>query len=103
MCYYCLVNVYKGESLPMSPGMWRLAGLAWDWYQLRGNDTGGALHVVLDDMNVDDESLHWCGARPSVFPDLQGEIVSGLLELSEPERALVVHRADVYGSVRPAP
>jgi len=28
------------------------------WYQVY--DTGGALHVVLDDTNVTDETLDWC-------------------------------------------
>lgn len=107
------MEITDGKLPPMTDEMWRLAGLSWDWYRLPGNTTGGALHITLDDMNVEDHCLDFCGIqneygwRPSSpYPPeslaLRDEIIAGLRILSEGERALVVHMANPYGSVRPS-
>jgi len=119
MCEFCLDVITQGNRPPMTDQMWTLAAIAWDWYQLPGNDCGGELHVVLDDMNVEDDCLAFCrnaairaaGLGPiehlaeRVDPDvlllIASTILDGLQELTEPERAMVVHFADVYGSKRP--
>lgn len=95
--------------------MWELAGLCWDWYQLPGNDVGGALHVVLDDMNIEDRNLAWCRTEsigvlwtdegrvpaPPEYVAAATAILDGLAVLDDAQRAMVVHMAVVYGPTRP--
>lgn len=112
MCESCVREITKGHHPPMTPDMWRLAGLAWDWYRMPGNGVGGVLHIVLDDYNVDDRSLDFCmndsrhwsfdeGGDRATMLAARDKIVAGLRLLSEPERVMVVRSADPYGPVRP--
>lgn len=115
MCEHCLDEITEGKRPPVTDEMWELAGLCWDWYRLDGNATGGALHVVLDDMNIEDQSITYCREHlgtvwlndgpepaPATMVSLGAAIVDGLMKLTEGERAMVVHVADVYDPVRPA-
>ncbi len=104
-----------GVRPPMTSAMWELAGLCWDWYQLPGNDVGGALHVVLDDMNIEDRNLAWCRTEsigvlwadegrvpaPPEYVAAATAILDGLAVLDDAQRAIVVRMADVYGPTRP--
>lgn len=115
MCEQCLDWITDGVRPPMTSAMWELAGLCWDWYQMDGNDTGGALHVVLDDMNIEDHSLAWCRTEsihtlwtdrgrepaPPEYVAAATKILDGLAALDDAQRAMVVHMADVYGPTRP--
>jgi hypothetical protein len=109
MCEHCLDEITEGKRPPVTDAMRDLAGLCWDWYRMPGNDTGGPLHITLDDMNVEDSNIEFCrtnGLGPDGFwpPErdaLLTQICDGLLALSEGERAMVVHIADPYGEVRP--
>ena len=98
-----------------------LAGLAWDWYRLDGNETGGALHITLDDYNVEDVDLDYCATLDTRYSGrwtegewvdemepyppgaiaLRDRIIAGLRSMTLQERVVVVHVADPYGSVRP--
>lgn len=128
MCRGCLYEEYHAIDedgrvlVPITEAMWDLAALCWDWYRMPGCSTGGPLHVVLDDMNVDDASIDACAKylHGNPYPnavwaaaiDWEGEdtperaalfalIVAGLDPLPEAQRALVVDMADPYGDVRP--
>lgn len=95
----------------------RVAGLIWDWYRCPDeneygsiNNCGGALHVQLDDYNLEDELLedwYWGKSYNRVLPyspetiALGDEIVESLRRMSEAERSITVHIADPYGDVRP--
>jgi hypothetical protein len=57
---------------------------------------GGALHIVLDDGNVEDEHLAWC-ATPEALAYCGGSMTDAerrcydlLVQMSEQERAIVV-------------
>lgn len=113
MCEHCVEEITEGKRPPMTDEMWQLAGLVWDWYRMPGNDTGGVLHIVLDDYNIEDHCLDYCaearyydsnGECAETPPDVaaaRDAIVDGLRPLTEPERVMVVHSADPYGSFRP--
>lgn len=113
MCEHCLDVICDGKRPPVTDAMRALAGLCWDWYRMPGNDTGGPLHITLDDMNVEDSNIRYCrsnGLGPDDYwPEYRTterdalliQICDGLLGLSVPERAMVVHIADPYGEIRP--
>lgn len=114
MCEACVDHYTRGHRPPMTDPMWELAGQVWDWYQLDGNDTGGVLHVVLDDYNVEDRCLDYCEPQLGWMWDdgvkvvateqhrkAGAEIIAGLRALTEPARAVVIRHADVYASTRP--
>jgi hypothetical protein len=91
----------------MTDAMWELAGLCWDWYRLPDFGTGGPLHIVLDDTNVEDGSINWCIEHADEYggsastEELMRKITDGLLALTEAERAVVTIEADPYGDTRP--
>ncbi len=97
----------------MTDDMWRLAAMIWDWYRLPGNDVGGALHITLDDSNIDDSCLDFCrqelaadnhysNEHRTIARDALGvQILDGLARLDERQRMTVVNVADPYGDTRP--
>lgn len=81
-----------------------------EWYTLEGNDTGGPLHIVVDDYNVEDDFLTSC--RESLLNDptydhyrdvdwttLGIKILDGLYALDITDRKTVLKEAwRVYSS-----
>ena len=75
-----------------------IRNLIGQYYCDLGHSTGGALHVVLDDYNIDDDSIHFCVNRMNTDTHLMVQIgincakriAKLLLEISIQERALVV-------------
>jgi hypothetical protein len=110
MCDQCLMEYTDGNVPAMTDDMWELAGQIFDWYHLHEiNGAGGALHIVLDDMNIDDGYIDFCenwlrNEEPVIVELIEpGErVIEGLRALPLPERATVVHFADPYGARRPA-
>lgn len=114
MCERCVIEQTGGNIPPITDEMRTLAGKAWDWYRLAGNDTGGVLHVLLDDYNTDDRVLDYCEEQlgwmwsddgkvdaDQEHRQLGAEIIAGFRVLTIPERVVVVHEANVYSEVRP--
>lgn len=63
--------------------------------------SGGMLHIVLDDFNIDDDDLKWCieycnqsENRDSHDRDICIEIAQRMLKLSREARMLVCYRWD---------
>jgi len=45
----------------MKPQSWRdMIRPAWSYYNTEGNGAGGSLHIVLDDGNLEDDSVRFC-------------------------------------------
>lgn len=75
-----------------------------EWYDLEGNETGGPLHIVVDDYNVEDQFLDSC--REAILNDpaydhfrevdwttLGVKILDGLYALDVPTRKKVLQEA----------
>ncbi|MGK3981344.1 hypothetical protein WMF38_57635 [Sorangium sp. So ce118] len=57
------------------------------YYAKPGNGAGGSLHVVLDDGNVDDDSLRLCEERAEERGDRDGAaLAKALLRMSKTQR-----------------
>ncbi|MCK9361834.1 hypothetical protein M0Q28_06465 [Patescibacteria group bacterium] len=58
------------------------------YYQIPGNSTGGSLHIVLDDGNIETEHVVFCSAEAIKEADIVGEgIAHMLLQMSYDERS----------------
>lgn len=80
------------------------AELVAAWYEIDGNEAGGALHIVTDDGNVSDDMIQWCvanlddwharwysGGMPIVEYRMRfTEVVDALLLLAEAQRLAAV-------------
>lgn len=67
--------------------------IAW-YYTLPGCSVGGALHVVLDDFNVEDRHVIWASGYASGQGDTCGAELAGLLErMSEADRQRAIDLA----------
>lgn len=63
------------------------------YYELPGNGAGGSLHVVLDDGNIDSQSIQYCRAIAADRGDWRALIIADLLlARSQRGRAKVVGR-----------
>jgi hypothetical protein len=61
------------------------------YYAVDGNGVGGNLHVVLDDGNLDDESIKWCIGECLAGSDhLGAEIAKRLMGFDEEARGLIM-------------
>lgn len=127
MCDACVGDA-GGFEVQITDEHKRIAGLIWDWYHAPDgvitewgdiepfNGCGGALHVQLDDYNLEDCFLrsnwntykdHKTGEVKQMFNyslktlELGNEIIQSLLLLSEAERNITVHISHPYGSERP--
>jgi hypothetical protein len=47
--------------------------LVREYYAMPGNGAGGSLHIVLDDLNLDDDSVAWSVKRARERGDGYGE------------------------------
>ncbi len=72
-----------------------VAALCRAYYLVPGNEVGGALHIVLDDGNIDDHFVEWCGRAALKIEDVDdgrdvdpaGWLLSRvILRMSEDER-----------------
>lgn len=62
-----------------------------DYYQKEGNSTGGNLHVVLDDDNIEGRNVLWAWNEARIDEDEDGmEIAAALLDFDYTERMDVV-------------
>lgn len=98
MCETCLMDWCDNKPPVITEEMQELIDLCSEWYGMESNGTGGALHIVLDDMNVDDESIQWCidnyeeyGVNSMTYKTIFHEITERLLAISIPERAVVTY------------
>ena len=94
---------------PFTVAMLRLAALIEPFYSLPSCGTGGPLHVVVDDYNLDAESLTFCrrnledpnesGYYASAWPEVHQmalEILDLMDGMSEPERATALAKGDGF-------
>lgn len=89
MCYGCweeagrpaIVNGRTVAALPLIEAVYA------------ESEVGGALHIVLDDWNLEDDDVAWCASdecasgqgRP--FTDAEGRCTAAFVAMTEPERA----------------
>ena len=58
-----------------------------DYYSKDGNGVGGSLHIVLDDGNIDDDSVKYCLGCAKKRGDIDGvKIAETLLLMSKTQR-----------------
>ena len=61
--------------------------LVCEWYERPGNSAGGALHIVLDDDNIETEHIRWSYESASISDRVaMWPLVTALRALSEAER-----------------
>lgn len=78
------------------PAMSMLSGLICLLYDLPGCGCGGKCHIVLDDNNLDDESLrfviNYCDETPTLDSGLSKLICEELLKLTYHQRCVLMHQ-----------
>jgi hypothetical protein len=80
-------------------GRERTQELIREWYRDLDYPTGGAFHVVLDDLNVSDDLILWCWEErrtygcPPEHDDIMAAIRDGLLAVPEDEREDLIRGA----------
>ena len=81
------------QPKPLVPDV---APVALAYYRLPGNGSGGSLHVVLDDTNLEDHSVRFCADWASAHGDYAGwSLALLLLRMTRSQRGRVgkrVHR-----------
>ncbi len=121
MCSSCVAEYTNGQNVPATPLVERATSLIRDWYGIPGCSTGGALHVVLDDYNVETHFVEWCAGEVDKwldawvveYADVEADAWSGydrasikqsaielttaLLALSEAERAVAIAGSEYTG------
>lgn len=74
------------------------------YYQQPQNGAWGSLHVVLDDHNVDDESVEHCQEWATKRGDTEGAELAGLLlRMSQTQRAKLPHIVRTFLRAHPVP
>lgn len=83
--------LFANEALYDFVPDWRsVAQLFSAYYFKDGTCTGGNLHVVIDDTNIDDRSIHWTRGFCDALNDDDGAILMGLLvEMPMIDRAYI--------------
>lgn len=102
MCESCLRLYLDDVPVPAyDRGMAELVADLQGYYSV--HETGGRLHVAVDDFNLSDEVIDWClSGQPEDLggplepPDLAWSIARRLRNRTVPERALVVGIAHGY-------
>lgn len=75
----------------VKPSILFMKKIVEEFYNLSGNSVGGNLHIVLDDINVGDESIFWCKDRCIIQGDLDGVFLCNLLlQYTEEQREEIV-------------
>lgn len=112
MCWTCVLGEceaagVKWEDVEITSEMNDLSRGIKAWGNMPGNENGGVLHIVVEDMNVDDSDLDWCFTRNTWYGDpvplpmhyqmSRDRIIAGLQRLRLHERALVIWNS--YGIV----
>lgn len=78
--------------------------LAWEHYQGAGNEAGGALHIVLDDGNVEKSHVEWCRNYAASEGDVDAVMLCDeLLAVSERMRERLYQNYNLYRSSAPEP
>lgn len=71
----------------MRPTVPEVLPLVRAYYAMPGNGVGGNLHIVLDDANVDDGSVHFCINAAREAGDTEGvKLGEVLLAMSKTQR-----------------
>ncbi len=70
--------------------------LVLEFYAMPGNGVGGALHIVLDDGNVEASHVEWCVKRASEEGDVDAEILGRVLLLMS-----ITQRTKLYMEPKP--
>lgn len=91
-CWEESLDVHEGAA-PVTTQVIDAADAIRALYEVHGHDNGGALHVAVDDWNLDDESVLWCGQDNGPLDDTERACWESLMALSEHERAtaLAIH------------
>lgn len=94
MCQGCYAEEYGAPStLPANAD--EVLALVRAVYDAPDGGTGGNLHIVLDDWNLEDSSIRWCLEREGLT-DAERACGEALLAMTESERAAVLAVADGY-------
>jgi hypothetical protein len=65
------------------------------WYRQPGNAVGGSLHIVLDDTNIDNDSLVFCANYAHEHGDWDGVVLAGMmLQMSKTQRLRLCYEND---------
>ena len=103
MCRRC-VDEYGGFDVDITPEMHTVANMITLFYRLPQCSTGGPLHIVVDDFNIDDACIdfcekslaesygHWAWSKSAEA--LGRRIIDGLRPLTLAQRAAVLWAAD---------
>jgi hypothetical protein len=76
------VSDFSWTVLKCDTSRWGVDGLR---DAIQNADPFGALHIVISDLNTDDENIWCCARRPDATDD-EKQICCALLEMSEDER-----------------
>lgn len=73
-----------------------MRGIIEAFYQQPGNGAGGSLHIVLDDLNVEDSHVDWCREYAAKNGDHDGVFLAELLlQYTDDEREGIIEGANI--------
>jgi len=79
--------VLRVTAHPPKPSVRNVLPLVLAYYAKPGNLAGGSLHLVLDDGNVDDDSVQYCLHHARAAGDVDGvALASTLAKMSRSQR-----------------
>lgn len=81
------LKIIKIQEIVMKPTVPEVLPLMYAYYRKDGNNSGGSLHIVLDDGNVSDKSVQFCLDRAIECGDADGTaLAKKLLLMSKTQR-----------------
>lgn len=95
MCYSCWEDDYAKPEIE-TPTIRALVPL------IQKANPYGALHIVIDDWNLDDDDLAYCETCTNLT-DLDREIINLMRSISVEERASAMAFADGFAELKQAP
>lgn len=84
------------------PSRYLITSMVDAYYAKDGNETGGSLHIVLDDFNFRDSDVKWCREFAAESGDDDGVFLADvLLKLTEEERRMMLGSAQHLNEDQP--
>ena len=83
------------DKPPDRPSVPEVLPLVLAYLRTAGNSTGGSLHIVLEDRNLEESSVRWCRDRAAATGDEDGvQIAEAMLAMTGTQRRQLHRRAD---------
>lgn len=80
-------------SIDPTPSIEEVFPIMAAYVAMEGHSTGGNLHIVLDDGNLEQHHIHWCNGYACAVGDKEGRLLAYLLAEMDVIDLVDLHRA----------